>query len=176
MNPLSQIPSKKKDPNQATRNLDQIMNFEQEEFLAQVTIDNFLAPDAPVSIEVPKLIPNRDTMLTHPTHNQLTSARNHQIHRVNQFTRCFRPNHQLSECFAFNDAYHRPVAGPSPCLKSMAGNNELQNSNTFPLDAIDRTVNVLSLSQDKNMCSLSAMGILKWSNWAQQIHNRTDIK
>ena len=72
----------------------------------------------------------------------MTSARNHQILRVNQFTRYFRPNHQLSECFAFNDAYHRPIGGPPPCLKSMAGNNEQHNSNTFPLNAIDRTVNV----------------------------------
>ena len=58
------------------------MNFEQKEYLAQLTIDNFLAPDAAVYIEVPKLIPNQDTMLTHPTHNRLTSARNHQILRV----------------------------------------------------------------------------------------------
>ena len=60
------------------------MNFELKEFLAQLTIDNFLAPDAPVSIEVPKLIPDQDTMLTHPTHNRLTSAQNHQILRVLQ--------------------------------------------------------------------------------------------
>ena len=82
------------------------MNFELKEFLAQLTIDNFLAPDAPVSIEVPKLIPNQDTMLTHPTHNRLTSARNHQILRVNQCTRCLRSNHQLYHCFATNNALH----------------------------------------------------------------------
>ena len=114
------------------------MNFEQKGFLAQVTIDKFLAPDAPISIEVPRLIPNQDTMLTHPTHNRLRSARNHPIPRVNQYNRCFRSNHQLSECFV----YHRPIAGPPPCQKPMAGNNEQHNSDTFPLNTINRTVNV----------------------------------
>ena len=118
------------------------MNFELKEFLAQLTIDNFLAPDAPVSIEVPKLIPNQDTMLTNPTHNRLTSAQNHLILRVNQCTRCLRSNHQLSECFAFNDANQGPIAGPPPCQKPMASNNEQHNSNSFPLNAIDQTVNV----------------------------------
>ena len=109
--PLSQIPSQRqlkiwsKSGNKDPRNLDQIMNFELKEFLAQLTIDNFLAPDAPVSIEVPKLIPNQDTMLTHPTHNRLTSAQNHQILRVNQCTRCLRSNHQLYHCFATNNAF-----------------------------------------------------------------------
>ena len=39
-------------------------------------------------------------------------------------------NHQLSECLASIDVYHRSIADPLPCQKPMRGKKEQQNSNT----------------------------------------------
>ena len=88
--------------------------------LAQLTAGgHYMAPETHKITDVPEpAIPNNN--------NTITNKQNPQYH----CPRCFRSNHQLSECFAFNDAYHRPIAGPPPCQKPMAGNNEQHNSNT----------------------------------------------
>ena len=51
-------------------------------------------------------------------------------------------NHQLSECLASSNVYHRSIADPLPCHKPMRGNKVQQNSNTYPLYVIARTLNV----------------------------------